>query len=412
MANLPLKFDKQKMIRTLMLGWELPPVISGGLGVACDGILSGLQPIKSVSTTFVMPKLSGAERAHGALLLSAYPSSQKSPNASSYAYNSDQLANTLDYAHHVSRVVEGLQFDLIHAHDWLCVPAALEIRKRFNVPLIVHVHSTEYDRSGPGAVESIIAIERAGFLKADLIIAVSEVTASQISKKYGIDHSKIQVVHNGIDQASISRSCSPIRSRKRLVSFVGRLTYQKGPHYFIKAAKTILDRGFDVQFVMAGNGDMLNSCVSLVKALGMENYFSFPGFLNAEEVYKLLDNSQVFIMPSLFEPFGIVALEAMAAGVPTVISNNSGISEVAKYCERINAWDSDAIAVAAIRLLSDSNYASSQSALAKFDIQNMSWSSVGEKLHFVYKRALCTYVEERKLKDIGISLANTCTELS
>lgn len=380
-------------MRVLMLGWEFPPRIAGGLGVACYGLVKGLTH-HGVQVTFVMPLRSGQEPTNTYRLLSASeidipvdstrtitfwrqvrfygvetalgpyleqlerpiltfdavpePVQEATPTGPfrlffTGKYGADLLGEVYRYAYVVSFLAEREHFDLIHAHDWLTYPAGIALKRLTGKPLIVHIHATEYDRSGENPNPTIREIEAQGFAEADLIIAVSFYTRSIVVEKYGIPPEKVWVIHNAVlpkDRQPIER---PARRRK-VVTFLGRVTYQKGPEYFVEAAARLAPRLPEAHFVIAGTGDKLRSIIHRVAELRLGSRFSFTGFLPPREVEQLFDLSDVYVMPSVSEPFGISALEALRAGVPVIISKQSGVAEVLRYALKVDFWDVDRLA--------------------------------------------------------------------
>ena len=380
-------------MKVLMLGWEFPPRIAGGLGVACYGLVKGLVH-HGVSVTFVMPLRSGQEPPNSYRLLGANeidipadstrtitfwrqvrfygvetalgpyleqlerpiltfdavpePIQEATPTGPfrlffTGKYGADLLGEVYRYAYAVSFIAEREQFDLIHAHDWLTYPAGIALKRLTGKPLIVHIHATEYDRSGENPNPTIREIEAQGFAEADLIIAVSFYTRSIVVDKYGIPPQKVWVIHNAVlpkDRQPIERPAH----RRKVVTFLGRVTYQKGPEYFVEAAARLAPRLPEAHFVIAGTGDKLRSIIHRVAELRLGSRFSFTGFLPPREVEQLFDLSDVYVMPSVSEPFGISALEALRAGVPVIISKQSGVAEVLRYALKVDFWDVDRLA--------------------------------------------------------------------
>lgn len=364
-------------MKVLMLGWEFPPRIAGGLAVACYGLVKGLVH-HGAEVTFVMPLRTGEEPTNGYRLLGAqeipipYTHTvelppfwhqvtfygvrtalgpyleqlaepvlrfesvpQPVPPASetgelflefSGKYGPDLLSEVYRYAYAVSHLAEEVDFDIIHAHDWLTYLGGLWLKAKTGKPLVVHIHATEYDRSGENPNPEVRAIEEMGFQGADLIIAVSFYTRALVAEKYGIPLEKIWAVHNAVlpkDRQPIQR---PV-SRRKVVTFLGRVTHQKGPEYFVEAAARLAPYVPEAHFVMAGTGDLLRSTIRRVAQLRLGARFSFTGFLPPAEVERLFDMSDVYVMPSVSEPFGISALEALRAGVPVILSKQSGVAK-------------------------------------------------------------------------------------
>ncbi len=383
-----------------MLGWEFPPRIAGGLGVACYGLVKGLI-YHGVDVTFVMPVRSGAEPSNGYRLLgadeieipskpapadvfwrkvafygvetylgpyleqlerpvltfSSVPEPAWTAPAStlrlqfSGKYGLDLLEEVYRYAYAVSFLAERETFDLIHAHDWLTYLGGIALKRLTGKPLVVHVHATEYDRSGENPNPVIRDIEAQGLAEADLVIAVSFYTRSVLVERYGIPGDKIWAVHNAVlpkDRQPVQR----LPTTRKVVTFLGRVTYQKGPEYFVEAAARLAPVLPNAHFVVAGTGDKLRSLIHRVAQLRLGTRFSFTGFLPPAEVERLFDLSDVYVMPSVSEPFGISALEALRAGVPVIVSKQSGVSEVLQYAIKVDFWDVERLSDAIYGVLS------------------------------------------------------------
>ena len=375
----------------LMLGWELPPLISGGLGVACDGFLRGLSEVSGLDIDFVLPS-SPAN-------LNAYPASVRiielQKTCVSLQGHAPRLQgsyttyrnNAKEYALDTLRAVNKIQdFDLIHAHDWVTFEAAQTIKQVTGKPLVVHIHSTEYDRAGyRAAIPAIVELERAGMQAADRIVAVSNYTKACLIREYAQSAEKIDVVYNGHrrfdmrNQAPKSEGC---------VCFIGRITEQKGPEAFVQAASLIHERMPEVRFVMAGDGNLLPQMRSLVRALGVSDVFTFPGFIDREEVEHLLMRSRVLVMPSLSEPFGLVGLEAIKAGVPVVLPRNCGLTELVPSATCIDPEDIESIANATLRLLDNPALAQKSADAAMQEVLSLDWDRSTTALLDVYEAAL------------------------
>ena len=369
-------------MRVLMFGWEFPPHIAGGLGTACYGIVKGLA-YNGVQTLFVMPSASGDEDQSAARIISASDVPVESVGStvdefldkvkfvrigsnmipyvdpeefhemveSERRLQSENLAKCIGTkfrfsGRYGSNLMEHKdEFDIIHAHDWLTYLAGIAAKELTGKPLVVHVHATSFDRGTEDQIDSrVYDIEKRGMMAADKVIAVSDLTRNIVINKYGIDPSKVVTVHNAVDFSGRENLKVERGVRDKVVTFLGRITFQKGPEYFIEAAAKVLKRTDGVRFVMAGSGDMMNRCIRYVARLGISDRFHFTGFLRGAEVQKMFAMSDVYIMPSVSEPFGISPLEAMRSGVPAVISNQSGAAEVLKYAFKVDFWDVDAMA--------------------------------------------------------------------
>lgn len=370
-------------MRVLMFGWEFPPHIAGGLGTACYGIVKGLA-YNGVQTLFVMPSASGDEDQSAAKIINASdvpvesfgstvdefldkvkfvrigsnmipyvdPEEFHEMVESERRLQSENLArcigskfrfsgrygsNLMEEVAHYAMVGGTIamehkdEFDIIHAHDWLTYLAGIAAKELTGKPLVVHVHATSFDRGTEDQIDSrVYDIEKRGMMAADRVIAVSDLTRNIVINKYGIDPEKVVTVHNAVDFSGRGSVKVERGVRDKVVTFLGRITFQKGPEYFIEAAAKVLKRTTGVRFVMAGSGDMMNRCIRHVAKLGISDRFHFTGFLRGAEVQKMFAMSDVYIMPSVSEPFGISPLEAMRSNVPAIISNQSGAAEVLK----------------------------------------------------------------------------------
>jgi len=281
------------------------------------------------------------------------------------------------------------QFDVIHAHDWLTYLAGIAAKEVSGKPLVVHVHATSFDRSSDDNIDTrVYDIEKRGMLEADKVIAVSELTRNICINKYGVSPDKVVAVHNAVDfsgrkDIEVSRGV-----KDKVVTFLGRVTYQKGPEYFIEAAAKILKRCDNVRFVMAGSGDMLNKCIRHVARLGISDRFHFTGFLRGEDVQKMFLLSDVYIMPSISEPFGISPLEAMQTNVPSIISKQSGCSEILSYALKTDFWDVDAMADAIYGLLNYPAMSSFASREGHEEVNSLKWNAAAAKIKQVYESVL------------------------
>ncbi len=366
-------------MKVAMLGWEYPPFKVGGLGTHCYGLTRSLAD-KNVKVDFYMPKtkhkfdndkdnLKIIEVGETEIFPYDRPEDKELAGKffeAVYRYN-DLL---------VSRV-KG-KYDAIHCHDWLTMKAGVAIKEKTGTPLVLTVHSTEYDRSGwlyPN--QWFIDIEREGMEKADKIIAVSHFTKRVIVEKYGIHPDKISVVHNAVYPIGEGE-------KKNIVLFLGRLTIQKGPEFFLKTAKKVLEYE-DTRFVVAGIGDMLPKLINQAVDMGIANHIIFTGKLTEEEVRHIYQISSVYVMPSVSEPFGITALEAISAGTPTIVSKTAGVSEAFKNCLRVDFWDTDEMANKIISLLRYDPLHTMLSNEGKREIELFTWDRVAEKTLDVYR---------------------------
>ncbi len=425
-------------MRVLMFGWEFPPHIAGGLGTACKGIVEGLAH-NGVETIFVMPSASGDEDQTCTTIINAsdvavmnvsntvdeFIDKVKFINVDSnivpyvdpdeyfeaiermkrekrtettvgfgqkFKFSGKYGANLLEEVSRYAQVGGTIamqhesEFDVIHAHDWLTYLAGIAAKELTGKSLVVHVHATSFDRGTDDMVDSrVYAIEKRGMEAADRVVTVSDLTRNIVINKYGIDPAKVVTVHNAVDFSGRENMDVERGVKDKVVTFLGRITFQKGPEYFIEAAAKVLKRTKNVRFVMAGSGDMMNRAIRQVARLGISDRFHFTGFLKGQEVQKMFALSDVYIMPSVSEPFGISPLEAMRSNVPSIISHQSGAAEVLKYALKVDFWDVDAMA--------DDIYALLQyPALAEFatkqgfdEVNELKWNGATAKLKKVYE---------------------------
>ena len=428
-------------MRVLMFGWEFPPHIAGGLGTACYGLTRGLAR-NGVEVIFVVPKAYGDEDQRFIRVVNAsdvdavYTAGESDSeiwkhvkfmeiNSNMVPYISPeqfekerQMSHKVGDVHHegdvwrerynfsgkyganlmeevaryalVARQVaielEG-QFDVIHAHDWLTYYAGIAAKEVSGKPLVVHMHATEYDRSGENINTQTYAIERGGMEAADLVMAVSNLTRNIIINKYGIPAEKVITVHNAVRFAD--NNMEEERGVKdKIVTFLGRITYQKGPDYFVEAAAKVLKRTPNVRFVMAGSGDMMNHVIRRVARLGIADKFHFTGFLKGADVQKMFALSDVYVMPSVSEPFGISPLEAMKSNVPTIISKQSGVAEVLDYAVKVDYWDVDAMADAIYGLVTYPALGELFARKGLEEVTGLKWNNAAAKIKAGYERVI------------------------
>ncbi len=401
--------------KILMLGWELPPHNSGGLGVACEGLSRGLAE-QGAQITFLLP-FYGKDDTHGymdvhamvnaqttdietlksyaRLLASPYMSEleyaellERTPGLSLYGASLFQLVELfVDYADRMSHSVD---FDIIHAHDWLTYLAGIRIKERTGKPLIVHVHATEYDRTGDNPNPKIRDIELKGLHAADAVITVSGHTKRIVESRYGIPANKIYVVHNGVLPVVPVKRLPPgiglLRAQgNNIVLFVGRLTIQKGPEYFIKTAKRVLEYLPKTIFLVSGSGDMEHQMMDLAASLGISSNVIFMGFLRGGELSETYGSADIYIMPSVSEPFGITALEAAQHGAALLISKQSGAKEVIGGAMHADFWDIDEMANSVIAILQSPGLRRTMREHARDDAARATWDLAAEKTTDVYK---------------------------
>lgn len=425
-------------MKVLMFGWEFPPHISGGLGTACYGLTKGLVN-NDVEVLFVMPSATGDEDQTSVKIIDAsdIEVSERCSDVKDFLekvqfirigsnmipyvdpkeftemmthlqegqiedfklgigkkykfsgkYGTNLMEEVARYALVAGEIAMRNDFDIIHAHDWLTYLAGIAAKRISGKPLVVHMHATEFDRSGQNINTEVYDIERIGMREADVVIAVSHLTRNIVINKYGINPEKVVTVHNAVDFQGFQNVQVDRGVPEKIVTFLGRITYQKGPEYFIEAAKKVIKNYPDVRFVMAGNGDLLNRCIRHVAKLRIADRFHFTGFLKGAEVKEMFAYSDVYVMPSVSEPFGISPLEAMRSNVPVIISKQSGVAEVLKHAIKVDFWDIDAMADSIYGLLS-------YPALSKMAVQNgleevnsLKWDGAAYSVKEIYSRLL------------------------
>ena len=289
------------------------------------------------------------------------------------------------YALVAATIAQQQQFDVIHAHDWLTYAAGIAAKKVSGKPLVIHVHATEFDRSGENVNQTVYNLERQGMLEADRVITVSNLTRNIVITRYGINPDKVVTVHNAVDFQSYSEMEVDRGVKDKIVTFLGRITYQKGPEYFIEAASKVLKKYPNVRFVMAGSGDMMNRSIRRVAKLKIATKFHFTGFLRGQDVQKMFAHSDVYVMPSVSEPFGISPLEAMRSGVPTIISKQSGVAEVLRHAIKVDFWDVDAMADAIYGLLAYPALPKFAVKYGMYEVNALKWENAAYKLKQIYE---------------------------
>jgi glycogen(starch) synthase len=435
-------------MRVFMLGWEFPPFISGGLGTACYGLTKGLSAI-GTDVVFVLPRPVATPFSTHVRLVSPRPGSPlASPSAeyrldefdhvtfrtvnanltNPYASAADYAANTPSGRAHDPRAVPAPEaiagfvgrpstgsqyagdlfaevqryaalaaeiarvehFDIVHAHDWMTFPAGLAVAGIKGVPLIVHVHSTEFDRSGVHVDQRIYDIERRGMHGAMKVVAVSHLTKNQCTQMYGVDPNKVEVVYNAIDVGNngFDEEKFSIHKDEKIVLFLGRITMQKGPEYFLAAAKKVLEVMDNVKFVMAGSGDMIRRTIEMAASMGIGHKVLFTGFLRGGDVEKVFRMADLYVMPSVSEPFGIAPLEAMSHDVPVIISKQSGVSEVLTHALKVDFWDINEMANKIVAVLKHPPLASTLRQHGNFEVSRMSWTDAAKACVHVYDQAV------------------------
>jgi len=391
-----------------MFGWEFPPLSSGGLGTACYGLTKSLSK-KGVQITFVLPYSFDADNADFVKLVSAgnvkikkiasalqpYMSSQEYKNSMGKKpqpriYGSTLLDEVYRYTIAAEKIAEEEDFDVIHCHDWMTFGAGIRAKKKKSKPLVLHVHSTELDRTGGHqANQHVYDLEREGMHQADKIIAVSNFTKNKIMGHYDVPSGKIRVVHNAVDfsQHYYDKSFE-IKKTDKVVLFLGRLTLQKGPDYFVYAAKQVLEHEKNVKFIVAGTGDMEPFVIEKAAELGIADKVLFSGFLNQDDVERAYKMADVYVMPSVSEPFGITALEAMKNKTPSIVSKQSGVSEVVRHCLKVDFWDVNEISNKIISLLRYNSLHETMKENGYFEVKKFSWDVPAEKCIDVYNELI------------------------
>ena len=475
-------------MRVLMLGWEFPPFITGGLGTACYGLTRAMSA-RGTQISFVLPKNVGGEYTSHVKMLSpqtrpaatgdrapeavastfkadpkptpvdaqgkeafrnvvfkAVPSHMASvypggglqysptgtrksegigfihskpmavadspqtrqsrgaslqgpappPPTPDFDYSGDLFQQTRRYADLCLDLAKGADFDVIHAHDWLTFPAAQALSQATGKPWIAHVHSTEYDRAGEGANTEIAEYEKRGVLAANRVIAVSEFTRKILVNRFGLDQTKCDVVYNGVEQTTKngvekSKPLAPpagIKKGEKVVLYLGRVTMQKGPEYFIAAAKKVLEKMDNVKFVVAGSGDQIERTIEQAAKAGIGSKITFTGFLRGADVARVYEMADVYVMPSVSEPFGIAPLEAIAHDVPVIISRQSGVSEVLEHALKVDFWDTHDIANKIIAVLRHPPLSKTMRKHADLEVRELTWDGAAAKCEAVYEGLL------------------------
>ncbi|MCL1827411.1 MAG: glycosyltransferase family 4 protein, partial [Candidatus Cloacimonetes bacterium] len=282
------------------------------------------------------------------------------------------------------RFAQLLDFDIIHAHDWLCYPAGIIAKKLTRKPLVTHMHATEFDRAGGYGNSRIHSIESSGLHYADLICCVSKYTANMVISQYRVDSGKIRILYNAYDVSKIPDQKERL-FKGPTVLFLGRITLQKGPDYFVEMAKRVLDQCPDARFIMAGSGDMARKLLHRTASLRLKNRFLFAGFLNRKQVEEILNSVDIYVLPSVSEPFGIAPLEAMAYGVTAVISKQSGVSEVVENAYKVDFWDLDEMTRIIIKLINDPIHCYEMGFAGKDEVFRIGWDEVAKKLIGMYE---------------------------
>ena len=430
-------------MKVFMLGWEFPPFISGGLGTACFGLTKAMDNL-GIEVFFVLPK--PADPTHSTHVRMLSPTSTRIPGSISFTldefnnvkfhaiesmafspyarpeqyqelyeeairqkrlreiqgsdsyieqpgetghYGGDMFGEIARYAASSTQLSLQEDFDVIHAHDWMTYPAGMGAAFATGKPLVVHVHSTEFDRSGEHVNQQIYDIERQGMHMASKIIAVSRLTRDIVINRYDIDPSKVEVVYNGVERngdrlSAYNGNSNGIREDEKIVLFLGRITMQKGPEYFLGAAKKVLEVMDNVKFVMAGSGDMMKRTIEMAADMGIGHKVLFTGFLRGKDVDRVYDLADLYVMPSVSEPFGIAPLEALNRDVPVLISNQSGVSEVLTHALKVDFWDTTEMANKIVAVLKHAALHMTLREHGNFEVRKLRWEDAAKKCARIY----------------------------
>ncbi len=427
-------------MRVLMFGWEFPPHISGGLGTASYGLTRGMTSMEDMEVIFVVPKVWGDEDKSRVKLIGAnkvpvsyrhvfyegfsrpvetievssklvpytdpeefwkLTRSHKSGNNIfiktnwegmidfSGRYDSNLMEEINKYAVVAAIIAGEYEFDVIHAHDWLAYPAGIAAMKVSGKPLVIHVHATDFDRSIGNVNPEVYRIEKSGMDAATKIITVSNLTRDVVINKYHIDPAKVETVYNAVEPINISEHITIRKGfNEKVITFLGRITLQKGPDYFIEAAHKVLKVMKNVRFVMAGSGDMMERMIRRAASLRITDRFHFTGFLQGNDVFSMLAMSDVYIMPSVSEPFGISPLEAMQSNVPVILSKQSGVSEILTHAVKVDFWDIDAMADAIYGILTYPVLAQMIIKNAREEVIRLKWDNSARHVRNIYDEVI------------------------
>jgi len=444
-------------MKILMFTWEFPPLISGGLGMACYGMVKALLalgikidlvlptkeamyfPLREVSDVDTLPSvfldsklqkeylshkfadlherldyigISGRPESY--LQLSELQTFMTAVNREHWLTESialeereiwedmtahligeeDLIRKVQEYTLRAERFARELDYNLIHAHDWLTYPSGMLAKKISQKPLVVHIHATEFDRAGGPGDERVHKIEHAGMIYADLVIAVSQYTAQMIMSRYRIDTAKIRIVHNAF---SLAEDAVPAKERifkGPTVLFLGRITLQKGPDYFLDVADRVLKVHPEARFIMAGTGDMARQLLRQSASKRLQNKFLFTGFLNRGQVEDILRASDIYVLPSVSEPFGISPLEAMAFGITSIISKQSGVAEVVNNAFKIDYWDIDLMADTINHLIENPERCSKVGLEGMREVNKIHWNEAADKIRGIYSHVLAEFIKQ------------------
>ncbi len=418
-------------MKALMFGWEFPPHILGGLGTASYGLTKGMHKCGDMDITFVIPKPWGDEEKGFANIIGANntpvvwrdvdwntvenqignamnPQTYYDLRNNIYAdfnyihtnnlgciefsgrYADNILEEINNYSIVAGVIARTVPCDVIHSHDWLTYPAGIHAKQITGKPLVIHVHATDFDRSRGNVNPDVFRIEKDGMNCADHIITVSNLTRQTVIEKYGISPDKVTTVHNAVEPMSeeIMAIEMPRNPKEKVVTFLGRITMQKGPEYFVEVAAQVLRKTNNVRFVMAGSGDMMNKMIRLAAERDIADKFQFTGFLRGKQVYEMLKSSDVYMMPSVSEPFGISPLEAMQVGVPSIISKQSGCAEILNNVVKTDYWDVDAMADAVYSIITYPAMYTHMKEEGIREVNEIKWEYAGQKVIDIYRKVM------------------------
>jgi glycosyltransferase involved in cell wall biosynthesis len=440
----------ENTMKVFMLGWEFPPFISGGLGTACYGLTKAMSQI-GTEVIFVLPRsVEGSSSDHVRVLsptektlqkvrtrqfhlsefehvrfhavdtvISAYQTPETyrqalaqreagqavhvidtetertvgSPASGSFGdgagpnYGGNLMEEVNRYARIAAEIASEETFDVVHAHDWMTFPAGMAVSALTGKPLVVHVHSTEFDRSGEHVNQQIYDIERRGVHAASKVIAVSHLTRSILLGRYGAAPEKVEVVYNAIDANGQPKTPLPpaIRRSSKIVLFLGRITMQKGPEYFLAAARKVLDLEEDVVFVMAGSGDQVTRTIERAAEMGIGHKVLFTGFLRGDDVARVFKMADLYVMPSVSEPFGLAPLEALCHDTPVLISKQSGVAEVLQHVLKVDFWDINEMANKIVAVLRHPPLRAALREHGSFEVRRLSWKDAARRCEEIYR---------------------------
>lgn len=412
-------------MKVLMFGWEFPPYNSGGLGTACYGLTKELCK-NNIEIKFVIPRSYPNMKSKYVKLISQYKITNKKFSIQKFEVNSlikgyltsneytkyyeesnkkikinykgsnniygkNLFEEVKRFANNASLIAKEEEHDIIHCHDWMTYDAGIIAKNISKKPLVVHIHATEFDRTAQNPNPYIYEIEKRGFENADEIIAVSNYTKNKLIDKYYINPEKIKVVHNGVNikkNISTKRYKSPICKSDKIILFLGRITIQKGPDWFLYAAKKALSIDSNLKFIFAGSGDMQNFIIEKAAELGIADKILFTGFLRGKDIDKAYQSADLYVMPSISEPFGITPLEAMSNNTPVLISKQSGVSETIRHCLKVDFWDTDAMASKMISVIKHKELQEELQNNGFMEVKNMTWSLPAKKCHDIYKEII------------------------